>query len=233
MPILSPEQFDEAGVDGKDEGFADYLRSAQAAGMDINDWLEGEGWTVDPHQLERTTIRWMRPSSWVLELGPGSGRFSRQIVRYLTNGQLHLVDHSPWKVNFLRRYFEADPRIHVHLNDGTNLPPAMEAESMDLICAYSTFTYLRLGQIFHYAREFYRVLKPGGTCMFDYQDISSEAGWHWLEKYSDSVYAGCFSYFTPHMLERVFQAAGMDPVPDCPQFDDCNYLVFQKPFYHA
>ncbi len=74
-----------------------------------------------------------------------------------------------------------------------------------------------------------RALRPGGYCVFDYQDISSVAGWSWLEKYSTPDFAGCFSYFTPQMLERVFDAAGFVPVPDLPRFDDFSYIVFRKP----
>lgn len=231
VPPLTAEDLERLAGEGDDQGLAEPLRHALAEGLDLNDWLERQGEAVNVHQLERTTIRFLNPSSWVLELGPGSGRYSRHLVKYLTQGQLHLVDPLPWKVSFLRRYFQHDARIHVHRGDGYRLPEAIEAFTMDMVCSFETFQYLRLGQILHYAHEIFRVLKPGGVCVFDFLDITTEAGWRWLENNSDLEQVEWFSYFTPATLERVMQAAGLEPVPDCPVFNNYSYLVFRKPLH--
>src|ERR687883_692434 len=77
-------------------------------------------WRVDP-QAE-VVFPHLRPEGQdvVVELGPGTGRFSRHLAARLTDGELRLVDHSPFVVDFLRRYFRANPRVSVHLNDGAS-----------------------------------------------------------------------------------------------------------------
>ena len=103
----------------------------------------------------------------VCEIGPGTGRFSRFIVPRIPQGQLHLVDHSPWMVRFLQTYFGRQPAVRVHLGDGHSLPFA-HGGWIDLVFVAGTIVALKLGTIHLYAREFARVLKPGGVVVFDY-----------------------------------------------------------------
>src|SRR5262245_54718903 len=86
--------------DGRDEGFAGYYAAAQELGKDLNEYLEEDlAWGDCYHLLEPTTFPYLRPDAVVLELGAGSGRWSRHIVERLPAGTLFLVDNSPWKVN--------------------------------------------------------------------------------------------------------------------------------------
>src|SRR5262245_707980 len=117
VPGVNTSEEEEAP--GLDEGFAEYLAEAQQLGMDLNDYLEEKkGWDDCYHLIEPSTFPYLRPDSVVLELGPGSGRWSRHLAGKLTAGELHLVDNAPWKVNFLRDYFHAQPHVCVHRNDG-------------------------------------------------------------------------------------------------------------------
>src|SRR5262245_41379361 len=90
----------------KPEGFPGYLQAARQLGMDVNDYEESQlGWFSARELLEATTFRYLRADAIVCEVGPGTGRFSRYILPRIAQGELHLVDHSPWMVRFLRRYF--------------------------------------------------------------------------------------------------------------------------------
>lgn len=229
MPPHHDEQPTEAGADAKDEGFSGYLAEADRLGMDLNDYLEKKaGWGDCLHLLEPSTFPYFSPEAVILELGPGSGRWSRHLAARLTSGVLHLVDNSPWKVDFLREYFGPDGRVQVHLNDGFALTEFAD-ESVDLVCSYGTFIYFQLGQIYRYAQEFLRVLRPGGHVVLDFIDIDTDTGWQWLLEHSDEHRADCFTYHTAEVIEHLFQFVGFDIVVSRDYLEDFNFIVLRKP----
>src|SRR5579859_88960 len=141
----------------KPEGFPGYVERAQRLGIDVNDYEETQlGWYPAQELLEATTFGHLRPDSVVCEIGPGTGRFSRCIVPRIPSGELHLVDHSPWMVRFLERYFRGQTQVRVHLGDGHSLPLA-ESSWVDVVFVAGTMVALKLGTIHLYAREFARV----------------------------------------------------------------------------
>src|SRR5690242_6129964 len=90
-------------ADDKSEGFEGYVRQAKEAGIDVNDWQEQAlGWVPALPALERIVFPSLQSDWQVIEIGPGTGRFSRFLAARLNRGGgLHLVDHSPWLVDFL------------------------------------------------------------------------------------------------------------------------------------
>ncbi len=217
--------------DGLDEGFAAYYAEAQRLGKDLNDYLEEDmSWGDCYHLIEPTTFPWMKADSVVLELGAGSGRWSRHLLGRLAGGHLHLVDNSPWKVNFLREYFHAEANVSVHLNDGHTLTD-FDDESVDLVCSYGTFIYFQLGQFYRYGQEFFRVLRPGGHVVLDFIDIDTDTGWKWLEDHSSEEWANCFTYYPPDVVEHLFQHVGFEVVKSRDYIEDFNYIVLRKPVH--
>src|SRR5215216_2960916 len=106
----------------KPEGFPGHLEEARRLGIDVNDYEENHlGWYPAQPLLEATTFPYLREDSIVCEVGPGTGRFSRLIMPRIPQGQLHLVDHSPWMVRFLTSYFQGHSQVRVHLGDGRSL----------------------------------------------------------------------------------------------------------------
>ena len=196
-------------VDPKAEGFIGYVEQAARLGMDVNDWQEQAlGWLPARPTLERVVFPHLRPDGQdvVVELGAGTGRFSRHLAARLTDGELRLVDHSPFVVDFLRRYFRANPRVSVHLNDGASLP-FTDGGWADLVFSAGTLIALSLGTIDLYLREFRRVLKPGGCAIFDYIDPATPEGWQHLT--SQSAYLRTvYTYHAASAIERVCVEAG-------------------------
>lgn len=193
----------------KPEGFPGYVEAAQKLGMDVNEYEERHlGWYPAQVLLEATTFRYLRADSVVCEVGPGTGRFSRFIVSRIPGGQLHLVDHSPWMIRFLERYFRDQPQVRVHLSDGQSLPFAQNGW-MDLVFVAGTIVALKLGTIHLYALEFARVLKPGGIVVFDYIDPSTAEGWAHLETEGHRL-ADVYTYHAPEIIDRVFAEAGFE-----------------------
>jgi SAM-dependent methyltransferase len=191
----------------KPEGFPGYLDAARRLGMDVNDYEESRlGWYPAQPLLEATTFAHVRSDSIVCEVGPGTGRFSRCILPRIPRGELHLVDHSPWMVRFLRAYFGHEPNVHVYLGDGQSLPFAREAW-IDLVFVAGTIIALELGTIRCYALEFARVLKPGGLAIFDYLDPTTADGWSHLHGEGARL-PDVYTYHAPQVIDRVFAEAG-------------------------
>jgi SAM-dependent methyltransferase len=161
----------------------------------------------------------------VVELGPGTGRYSRALAARLTHGQLRLVDHSPFMVGFLQDYFAPNPRVSVHLNDGATLPFA-ESAWVDLVFSAGTLIALGLGTIDLYLREFRRVLKPGGIAIFDYLDPDTPEGWQHLLSQSPFLRT-VYTYHAASAMERVCQAVGFR-VGERRQEGKSTYLCVQK-----
>ncbi len=193
----------------KPEGFPGYVEAARRLGMDVNDYEEAHlGWYPAQALLEATTFAHLRADSVVCEIGPGTGRFSRYIVPRIPAGQLHLVDHSPWMVRFLEGYFRDQAHVHVHLGDGQSLPIG-QGGWIDLVFVAGTIVALKLGTIDLYAREFARVLKPGGVVVFDYIDPTTPEGWAHLQTEGHRL-ADVYTYHAPQIIDRVFAAAGFE-----------------------
>lgn len=192
----------------KPEGFPGYLDAASARGMDVNDYEEQVlRWYPAQAILEQTLFRHVRSSSIVCEVGPGTGRFSRLVANRLDSGALHLVDHSPWMVRFLTRYFRDQPQVHVHLGDGHSVPLASAA--VDVVFVAGTIIALKLGTIDLYARDFARVLRPGGRVIFDYLDPTTPAGWEHLRTEGHRL-ADVYAYHAPDVIDRIFSDAGFE-----------------------
>ena len=213
-------------ADPKSEGFQGYVEQARQAGLDVNDWQEQHlGWVPALPQLERLVFPHLQPDSVVVELGPGTGRYSRYIAARLARGKLHLVDHSPFMVGFLSHYFRENPHVSVHLNDGASLPFAAD-DWADLVFSAGTLIALGLGTIELYLREFRRVLKPAGIAIFDYIDPDTPEGWQHLVSQS-AFLRTVYTYHAASAIERVCQAAGFR-VGERRQEGKSTYLCVQK-----
>ena len=218
---------DVNGVKELSVGFPEYVVEAKKMGMDVNDWQEQVlGWPDKALPiLEQTVFPYLRDDSVVCNLGAGTGRWARHVVPRLPKGELHLVDYSPWIVNFVREYFKLSPRVCVHLNDGCSFP-FWNQPSLDLIFSFGTFIALKLGVFYLYSMEFFRVLKPGGYCVIEYIDVTTPEGWEWLEIQSKAL-PDCYTYYAPEVVERVFSSAGFEIVGSH-QIARGTYLVVKK-----
>ena len=208
------------------EGFVGYLQAASAAGMDVNDYEEQcLGWRLPGPTLEEVVFPYLSPSSSVCEIGPGTGRWSRHLLERLPEGELHLVDPSPWMVRFLTGYFGGSRNAHAHVNDGQSLPFA-ESGWLDMIFSANTLVELKLGVIHLYARDFARTLKPGGYAVVDYVDPTTDEGWSHLMTQGPEM-AAVYTFHAPEVIDRVFADAGV-PVQRRYQVGKSTFVVAQR-----
>lgn len=193
-------------------GYAEYVREATAADLDVNDWIEAFlGWG-NCRLLCRHILRpYLTETARVCELGPGLGRWARHVAPRVSKGEYHLVESDPWLVTFLRRYFEDQPHVRLWPLEGVTLP-CPNAGSFDLAFALDVFFGYQLGRADLFIREFARILRPGGTCVIQYVDATEPRVWDFLRNYGNNppVYADSFTYHPPELLDRVFRAAGFE-----------------------
>jgi SAM-dependent methyltransferase len=196
--------------DPRAESLPFYVSQATKAGMDINDYLEKyEHWGNAESLLKSEVFPLIQANCNVCELGPGTGRFSRHLAKFLSNGKLHLIDHSPWLEKFLRNYFKDEKNVFIYSGTGHSIP--FEDSTFDLIFASGVFIELSLQLIYCYSQEFNRTLKPGGHAILDYFDISTEDGWKHLKKMQFGPHSG-FTYHTTETIDRIFISAGFEVI---------------------
>ncbi len=224
-------------TDLKAEAHPSYMVDAAAAGMDINDYQEIRlGFAESLPFLKKTVFPYLDKiqQPLIIELGPGSGRWSRHLIKKVKDnggGSIILADHSAWIVDFLKEYFKdaADNKLNLTFSqcDGFKLPQYIENSSADLIFASNTFVALGIFYYYTYSRDFYRVLKSGGYCIFDYIDLNTEGGWNFLKQKTQEG-LNYYSYYTFEAVDKVFSDSGLVFVSRC-NYGKSTYLIYKKP----
>lgn len=117
-------------------------------------------WLIAPSTLaERLPIT---PASRILEVGPGSGYFSRELIRRVPDGRLELLDLQPEMLAKAVASFGASlpSNLSCTAADASG-PLPFEDESFDIVLLVTV-----LGELpdrDSALRSFHRVLRPGGT----------------------------------------------------------------------
>ena len=209
-------------IDLKAEAHPAYMKEAAEAGMDINDYHEIRLGFVESLPLLNEIVfpvidKLKEPL--IIELGPGSGRWSRHIIRKVKSnggGGIILVDHSEWIVDFLRGYFKnvSDNKLSLTFSkcDGFKLPENTKNLSADLIFASNTF--VALGIYFYYT-------------YFDYIDLNTEGGWNFLKQKTKEG-LNYYAYYTFEAVDKVFRDAGFEYISRH-NYGKSTYLIYRKP----
>jgi SAM-dependent methyltransferase len=136
------------------------------------DWSAyGEEWTEqvrefrheDPEDwrarlIRETMIKYAPGSGTVVEIGPGGGRWTGDLLELAD--QLILVDISPVCLDICRARFADRPNVRYVLADGRSLP-TIEDDTVDFVWSYDTFVHINPSDTDAYLGEFARVLKSG------------------------------------------------------------------------
>jgi len=224
--LLSPFGFHISRKKKTSSTWVSDLRDAKALNMDVNDWLETKlGWPPALPILEEIVFPHLRNDSLICELGVGTGRHSRHLLSKIPNGEIYLVDNSPWVINFVKKYFSHEKRVHFHLCNGSSIPFINDSQ-IDLVFSDGTFITMNLGSFYLYSHEFYRILKPGGYCIIDFIDISTLEGQNHLETQS-AQYWRTFTYHTYETVSMIFRSAGFEII-DHKQIGKSSYLICRK-----
>jgi len=152
------------------------------------DWSKGgEEWTVSPAWwesiLDATVRRLARPEQRVLEIGPGAGRFTAELVAAAPR-RLVLLDLSAHCLDMCRERFASAPvEIEYLLGDGAGVP-IEGAALFDLVFSFDVFVHVEKPDLAGYVADFARLLAPGGHGCLHYASIDRtppgldpRAGW--------------------------------------------------------
>jgi ubiquinone/menaquinone biosynthesis C-methylase UbiE len=148
---------------------------------------DGDEWVGQAKYLRQPYDKWkmslvehfivpnVKPDSAVLEIAPGHGRWSKEIVDRCS--ALTLVDLSPSCIEHCKEIFASRDHVTYITNDGKSLPGVADG-SIDFVWSYDSFVHMDKTTIGAYLDEIDRVLKPGGKAIIHH--AGRKHGFLWL-----------------------------------------------------
>ena len=120
----------------------------------------------------------LQPSSYLIDVGCGSGRLSRPLASFLDTGQYLGIDVVPDLLHHARRT-TGRSNWRFEVAEGLTIPEVDGAA--DMVCFFSVFTHLLHEQSYAYLQDARRVLKPGGKIILSFLDYRVPEHWSVLE----------------------------------------------------
>ena len=126
-------------------------------------------------RLEFETIKHfgLKEDGYLIDVGCGSGRLTKQVSRYL-RGKYLGIDVVPSLLAHAKK-LAARPDWRFEVAAGLTIPEADNTANM--VCFFSVFTHLLHEQSFLYLRDARRVLKPDGRIVFSFLDYKVPSHW--------------------------------------------------------
>jgi ubiquinone/menaquinone biosynthesis C-methylase UbiE len=155
-----------------------------------HDWSEdGDEWSnmAVPGWKEGVVANLLSPfiseTDTVLEIGPGSGRWTQYIVDRAA--RTILVDITPECIEMCRQRFGDKGNVEFHVNDGKSLRD-VKSGVVDKIWSFDVFVHIQPVDVDAYVAEFRRVLKPGGQALIHHAKNGSTASSSWRSEMTAS-----------------------------------------------
>lgn len=174
------------------------------------DWSRrGEEWTPEwePYKeviLRHTLDRWLGPGRRILEIGPGGGRYTEELLKH-DPAEVVLVDLVEVTLDICRERFRAFPRMRYFVNDGKSLP-FLAGASIDFVWSFECFVHIEKEAVDAYFAEFRRVLSPGGMGIVHYASVDRAV--------RQDRFEGWRSNFSSADLQEILVKYGFELVED-------------------
>ena len=155
-----------------------------------------------------------------LEIGPGTGMFSKEFRSWRLN---YFLDTLRDVENKVRRRFPPLGQKYLKFfrtlkTECSNIPQG----SCNFVFSWDTFVFFTQNHIQHYLHDIKRVLVPGGYCFIQYADCHYDYDLTQAKR-------GYWNYNTKTEMVRIIEEEGYE-VTEMNQFrPGANYAVFRKP----
>lgn len=174
----------------------------------------GDEWGDDrwvAYNVTTFVTPYVTASDTVLELGPGGGRYTAQVLPSVAG--LIGVDVSQEMIRRLTHRFTDQPHATFIKGDGRTLA-GVEDASVDHVFSFNCFVQLELEDFFGYLLEIARVLRPGGRASLQYAEFSGLEGWKHFESHReawshDPSVRGRFHPLTLQTVDLLAERAGL------------------------
>jgi SAM-dependent methyltransferase len=188
-----------------DETFSRWISVARAKGGDPNDFGDQE-WGDPTLALERFYYPHLASDKTLLELGPGTGRHTRHFIGRCA--KIILVDYSKKVVQWLNEYMQGKGDFEIfHVTD-CSLSPVAD-HSVDVVFANGVFEHLYPEQFYLYLLSFYRILKPGGALVLNFDNFVSPGGFKWFKEWiPPNGGRGIFRFYHPDTVRQMCEDVG-------------------------
>lgn len=101
----------------------------------------------------------------IMELAPGGGRFTPELIRL--SREMHLIDYNEVCIKICKERFVYYPDMHFYVNDGTSVA-GVAGGDFDLIACWDSMVHMATSVIEKYMRSFTTKLTVGGIAWLDH-----------------------------------------------------------------
>lgn len=142
------------------------------------DWkAKGEEWSISPAWKESVIRHLLRPNvpeqCDVVEIGPGGGRWTEELIARCR--KVTAIDISETCIAECKLRFRDAKNAEFIVGSGSDLKPVADA-SVDAVWSFDVFVHINKPEFSNYAREFARVLRPGGRGVIQHGAVGGENG---------------------------------------------------------
>ena len=155
-----------------------------------------------------------------LEIGPGTGMFSKEFRSWRLNYFLEVIPELERKI---RRRFKPAHNKYLKFyttrkTECSNIPQG----SCNFVFSWDTFVFFTQNHVQQYLHDIKRVLIPGGYCFIHYADCHFDYDLHEAKR-------GYWNYNTKTAMEKIIKSEGYEVI-EMHQFKPgANYAIFKKP----
>ena len=155
-----------------------------------------------------------------LEIGPGTGMFSKEFRAWKKNYFLDILPELEQKIR--RRFQPAAQKNLLFYNTNRTNCETIPTGSCNFIFSWDTFVFFTQEHIKEYLRDIKRVLIDGGYCFINYSDCHYDF---------DLLNAkrGYWNYNTKTAMEKIIKEEGYKVIEMNQFCPGANYAIFQKP----
>jgi SAM-dependent methyltransferase len=122
----------------------------------------------------------------ILELSPGGGRFTAELIRY--SEKYHFLDMNQACLDICKERFKYYPiEMRFYCNDGKDCSVLGEAREFDLIACFDSMVHMHRDIARGYLYQFSKLISKGGTIFLDHPGKGARSAGHRTDIYKDDI----------------------------------------------